>query len=212
MIDNTAHPFQPVFFAGNTETAKLRSAIHMRVSRETLQEVRRELHQFNLSDGLGETYRIGCFLKVLAYLQREYGSYYGLDGTQFRSLRPAVYRLMEALDQYALTGEHFNLGVEAARHGMSAEHVSRLFREALAVSPYKFFNRRRLLHAEDLLCSTNKTCTEIAHELGYSDAAHFSRTFREHHGITPAEWRRQRGSRSMAVSSADAATGQSGIA
>lgn len=190
-LTDQASALQPVFFAGDLSLSRLRSAIHMRITPETLSEIRRELHQSRQNEDLGDTYRLSCFLKVLAYLQRDYGNYYGIRDVASQELRPTIYRLMEVLDQYALMGASFNLPAEAARQGISPEHATRLFRQALKISPYKFFNNRRLLHAEAMLRSSDKSCTEIAHELGFADSAHFSRTFRESHGVTPMNWRKQ---------------------
>lgn len=45
--------------------------------------------------------------------------------------------------------------------------------------------------ALDRLRNTDATITEIAHDLGYSDSAHFARAFRRWAGISPLELRRQ---------------------
>ncbi|MDH3593325.1 MAG: AraC family transcriptional regulator [Rhodospirillales bacterium] len=50
----------------------------------------------------------------------------------------------------------------------------------------------RYLAARDLLQGSEIKITEIALDVGYSDAAHFNRAFRRWAGITPREFRRQR--------------------
>ena len=43
--------------------------------------------------------------------------------------------------------------------------------------------------AADLLCDPHVKLTDIAHELGYSDQAHFNRAFRRFTGISPGNYR-----------------------
>lgn len=187
----TVGPLRSLFFASDFDNPHLRPSIHLKITRETLAAIRYELQemQAGAESCPGPMFQAGCFLKVLSRLSYDYASYYGIS-ERSAPLRPAVHRLMERLDQHALMGEPLNLELESALFGISGDQLTRVFRESVAVSPYKFFNQRRLVYARMLLGATSKTCTEIAHELGFSDSAHFSRTFREHFGISPMEWRK----------------------
>ncbi len=51
--------------------------------------------------------------------------------------------------------------------------------------------KRRMAAARPLLRNTNKTIEQIATALGYQNACHFSRQFRQHHGLPPKAWRKQ---------------------
>jgi YesN/AraC family two-component response regulator len=51
--------------------------------------------------------------------------------------------------------------------------------------------RRRMAAARPLLIDTNETIEQIALALGYQNACHFSRQFRQHHGLPPKNWRKQ---------------------
>ncbi|MBD2502631.1 response regulator transcription factor [Anabaena azotica] len=51
--------------------------------------------------------------------------------------------------------------------------------------------KRRMAAARPLLKNTNKTIEQIATELGYQNACHFSRQFRQYHGLPPKAWRKQ---------------------
>ncbi|MBD2386259.1 response regulator transcription factor [Cylindrospermum sp. FACHB-282] len=51
--------------------------------------------------------------------------------------------------------------------------------------------KRRMAAARPLLISTNQTIEQIATKLGYQNACHFSRQFRQHHGLSPKIWRKQ---------------------
>ncbi len=52
-------------------------------------------------------------------------------------------------------------------------------------------NRVQLDKARELLAEDALSITQIAHELGYTDAANFSRAFRREAGISPRAWREQ---------------------
>ncbi|MBW4642531.1 MAG: response regulator [Goleter apudmare HA4340-LM2] len=51
--------------------------------------------------------------------------------------------------------------------------------------------RRRMAAARPLLMDTSQTIEQIALALGYQNACHFSRQFRQHHGLSPKNWRKQ---------------------
>ena len=47
--------------------------------------------------------------------------------------------------------------------------------------------------AEKLLLTTDKNLREVASTVGFADVEYFSRTFKKHHGESPAAWRRKMG-------------------
>jgi YesN/AraC family two-component response regulator len=51
--------------------------------------------------------------------------------------------------------------------------------------------KRRMAAARPLLKDTDQTIEQIAIKLGYQNACHFSRQFRQHHGLPPKNWRKQ---------------------
>ncbi|MBW4615523.1 MAG: DNA-binding response regulator [Desmonostoc vinosum HA7617-LM4] len=51
--------------------------------------------------------------------------------------------------------------------------------------------KRRMAAARPLLQNTNQSIEQIAIALGYQNACHFSRQFRQHHDISPRVWRQQ---------------------
>ncbi len=75
--------------------------------------------------------------------------------------------------------------------GMPVRSLQRRLR-AEGHSYSELVEQARYLAAQDLLQGSEIKITEIALDLGYSDAAHFNRAFRRWAGITPREFRRQR--------------------
>ena len=59
-------------------------------------------------------------------------------------------------------------------------------------SPLKIINERILLEARRLLLYSDKSTQEIAFELGYKDAGHFSKFFKRHQGMTPSVFRKEK--------------------
>ncbi len=51
--------------------------------------------------------------------------------------------------------------------------------------------KRRMAGARFLLQNNNQTVEKIAKALGYQDVSHFSRQFRQHHGLPPQAWRKE---------------------
>ena len=67
----------------------------------------------------------------------------------------------------------------------SPKTLSNLFKKYNEKSPLRVINERILLEARRLLLYSNKTTEEIAYELGYKDAGHFSKFFKNNEGVSP---------------------------
>jgi AraC-like DNA-binding protein/quercetin dioxygenase-like cupin family protein len=90
---------------------------------------------------------------------------------------------------------HFaeRLSVEqlAAMAHLSPSHFAAVFRRELGVSPKTYLIRQRLEQAAQRLTTTGLSILEIAFSVGFEHLAHFNRSFKEHHGQTPGEYRRR---------------------
>ena len=74
--------------------------------------------------------------------------------------------------------------------GLSPRAVQKAFLREVGLSPTMFVNERRLERSARLLAvDDGRTITEIAFDLGYNDAAFFSRCFRRRFGVSPSEWK-----------------------
>lgn len=75
--------------------------------------------------------------------------------------------------------------------GVSRRTLYNLFQE-MGETPHSYIQAKRLQRAQQLLADPRYAgvgVTAIAYDVGFADAAHFSRLFRERFGITPSEWR-----------------------
>jgi transcriptional regulator GlxA family with amidase domain len=77
----------------------------------------------------------------------------------------------------------------ASAVGLSPRQFSRLFREALGVTPKRFILETRLRHARFLVENSGRSITEIAYETGFADCAHFATAFKARFGAPPRDLR-----------------------
>jgi AraC-like DNA-binding protein/uncharacterized cupin superfamily protein len=75
---------------------------------------------------------------------------------------------------------------------MSESSLHRHFRKYFGTSPSRFANHLRIAKAKKSLRQSQVPIEELAFELGFSDASHFSRVFRKSSGESPAEYRKRR--------------------
>ena len=72
---------------------------------------------------------------------------------------------------------------------VSEAHFIRVFRATFCETPHRYLQRRRVERAMALLCSTDRSITDICMSVGFSSLGTFSRTFREIVGESPKEYR-----------------------
>ena len=73
----------------------------------------------------------------------------------------------------------------AARVGLSSRQLERLFRKHLATTPRAYHLQCRLRRARNLLRQTSMEIIDVALACGFGTASHFTKTYREHYGVTP---------------------------
>lgn len=106
------------------------------------------------------------------------------DDPVFRSLAMIEERIQEKLTIENLAEELY----------LSKYHYQRLFRETVGDSVMRYVARRRMtLAAQELAQHREVTILEIALKYGYDTHEGFTRSFRAHMGVTPAEYRKYHG-------------------
>ena len=85
--------------------------------------------------------------------------------------------------------EQLSLAALARHAGMSISRFSCLFRESLGTSPLEYVAATRMREARKLLRTPGQSIAEIAYAVGFQDSNYFSRSFKQHHGMSPREFR-----------------------
>ncbi|MEJ2653611.1 MAG: substrate-binding domain-containing protein [Gammaproteobacteria bacterium] len=82
---------------------------------------------------------------------------------------------------------------DIANHvGLSPDYLTDCFRQELGITPITYLRRYRIHQACELLKNTPLSITQVAAAVGFSESAHFSRTFQREMGMTPRAYRRGR--------------------
>jgi YesN/AraC family two-component response regulator len=73
--------------------------------------------------------------------------------------------------------------------GISADYLTDCFRQELGITPMTYLRRYRIRQARELLETSDLSIIQVALEVGFSESAHFTRTFQREVGMTPRAYR-----------------------
>ena len=105
----------------------------------------------------------------------------GLTGWQQRSVAKYIEENLS---------EQISLAELAELAHLSIFHFSRAFKQSFGMPPHRYHTSRRIEWAKILLAKLSQSVTEIALDIGFSDASSFTAAFRKWTGRTPTEFRR----------------------
>ncbi|MCI2417917.1 GlxA family transcriptional regulator [Saccharopolyspora sp. K220] len=100
---------------------------------------------------------------------------------------PAVRQVMDVVG--ADPGTHHSLDVLARRAGLSARHLSRLFREETGMTPGQYVESLRMEAARALLEAGNDPVEIVAAESGFGSSETMRRVFQQSLGVAPTAYR-----------------------
>ncbi len=107
---------------------------------------------------------------------------YGNDFTMRRAL--------EYIDQHYAEPD-MRIEDVAQYVGLSRTHFHHVFREMVKMSPQQYLIHYRMMRAAELIRLHNTTVAELARCVGYADPFHFSKSFKQVHGLSPTGYARQ---------------------
>lgn len=110
--------------------------------------------------------------------------YFGID-VSIGERRPDV-RLAALIDSAAFRGVPPTLAQAARQIALSPSRFSHLFSTEMGIA-YSGFRKWRKLLATMQSVAKGSQLTAAAHDGGFADSAHFSRTFKDTFGLTPTE-------------------------
>ncbi len=89
-------------------------------------------------------------------------------------------------------GESFSMQELADATGVSQNHLIRLCRAELGVTPQQYVREARMSRASELLMSSPASIKEVAHHVGIPDLHRFNKLIRETFGVAPRQLRNER--------------------
>lgn len=79
----------------------------------------------------------------------------------------------------------------AASLGVTYLALNRIFKKLTGIAPKAYAEQLRMARAEALLARDQLTVKEIAAELNFYSANHFSAAFKKAYRVSPRHWREQ---------------------
>lgn len=72
--------------------------------------------------------------------------------------------------------------------GLSKEHIIRIFKKELGLTPHAFIINCKINQAKEIISNTKfKAISDVAYESGFYDQSHFSKSFKRIFAINPSE-------------------------
>lgn len=112
--------------------------------------------------------------------------------TNPREVVSSIPMWLESLQRTMRNKEHFTVGLSRLYElsSKSPEHLSRMFKKHYARTPTEWINELRLQYSANLLVHTDEPVIKISFEAGFENLSHFYHRFKEHFGVSPAQYRR----------------------
>lgn len=158
-----------------------------RLSAKDLRQVNEEARRF--SEGPQQRFHLDCFLLNLATSVLEQSARSSLspqakplpDWLASHLARMEAHRPVETLSMERMVTDS----------GRTHEHLARVMRERMEMSPSEWIRQRRVRWAAHLLALTDKSIIEVSMDCGFNHLSGFYRAFKEHNGCSPGRFRRR---------------------
>ena len=102
---------------------------------------------------------------------------------------PAIEQALDFMRSHVDTS--YDLDELVAELGLSKSYFIRLFRDSIGVPPMKYATNLKMSAAADLLRTTREPLASVAGRVGFEDAYHFAKRFKQWSGTAPGRYREQ---------------------
>ncbi len=127
--------------------------------------------------------------QVLLELSRYYAEHGGREDTGDVLMHVKIQKAIKYLNIHY--SENITIAGMAELLEMNPSYFRHLFKASTQMSFKSYITHLRLSQAQKLLLATNKSVSEIASEVGYSNMSQFYRVFDRFAHLSPAEYRKQ---------------------
>ncbi len=134
-----------------------------------------------------------CIGLLLSYCKRFFERQYA-EQVQRSHLRDRLDSLVEGYLTSGLPAQqgHPTVGWCAAQFNLSANYFGDLVRREMHVSAQDYVQQKIVEAAQRLLLQPDMSVNDVAEELGFRYANHFTRMFKRRMGMSPLEWRKRK--------------------
>ena len=176
VVDNAS---APLVHLSPDEPWERRALGHLSVARERAGSGEGEVDDLDALRIVTEL--LGCFCEVAEHREvPDQGVGMSLIGKRMRPMLAFI---------AAHFAEKISLPEIAAAANVSASECLRCFHASLATTPHRYLMDYRLDRAADMLLKTDETVAFIARAVGFRQANHMGKLFRERYGLAPRAWR-----------------------
>ena len=135
-----------------------------------------------------DLYLKGLLISFLVLFSRYYERHYhsGSEGAQYLGYIQRALGHIE--NRYA---SDLSVADIATHIGISADYLTRQFRQVLGVTPVEYIRNFRFARSMELMRTTHLSIGETARAVGYNHLSHFTREFKNLLGKTPSEYRKE---------------------
>ncbi|MFC4096760.1 AraC family transcriptional regulator [Euzebyella saccharophila] len=102
-----------------------------------------------------------------------------------------IVRMLQYLNEHIGEPDQLKVEILADLFSMSHTYVSEYFRKQVNMSLREYIIKAKLKLVEIRLLHSDKTLTEIADELGFTDVSHLSKTFKKYVGISIRDFKKE---------------------
>lgn len=104
---------------------------------------------------------------------------------------PVINKMLIHIGQHIADPEKLRIDYLAAQFNLSANYVSEYFGKYTGQSLQQYITKYKMKMVQQRLQNTRLSVSQIADELGFTDASHLGRVFRKYNdGVSPAEYRK----------------------
>lgn len=146
-----------------------------------------KMHNLNTFDRT-EKNKIKTSLRILLFeIFTKYFAEQKADENEF------VPKWFDELKNQMQKKENFVLGIKAFDKltSKTQEHICRVSKKYLNLTPTEFVNELRLNYAANLLANSDESISYISFESGFENLSHFYHLFKKKFSVSPAEFRKE---------------------
>ena len=106
---------------------------------------------------------------------------------------------VEAAKSYIQNNYSRDISLDEVSHtvNISPYYFSKIFKEDVGEGFVEYLTKIRMDKAKELLTTTECSMKEICSMVGYADPNYFSRSFKKNVGVTPTEYKCEKGEKNL---------------